>query len=53
MDIDTTGKLNDWTFLHMKIYLDYFPGILKYGELGKSTGLTFWVPVQNIVEFIP
>ena len=28
-------------YLHIKIYLDYFPGRLKYAELGKSTRLTF------------
>ena len=28
-------------YLQIKIYLDYFPGRLKYAELGKSTRLTF------------
>ena len=28
-------------YLHMKNYLDYFPGRLKYAELGKSMRLTF------------
>ena len=27
--------------LHIKTYLDYFPGRLKYAELGKSICLTF------------
>ena len=27
--------------LHIKIYLHYFPGRLKYPELGKSMHLTF------------
>ena len=27
--------------LHLKIYLDYFPGRLKYTELEKLTRLTF------------
>ena len=40
-------------YLHMKIYLDYFPGMLKYAELGKSTRFTFWVPVPKAVEVIP
>ena len=28
-------------YLHVKMYLDYFPGWLKYAELGISTGLRF------------
>ena len=28
-------------YLHIKTYLDYFTGRLKYAELGKSTCLTF------------
>ena len=28
----------------------YFPGKLKCAELGKSTRLTFWVPVPKVVE---
>ena len=40
-------------YLHIKFYLDYFPGRLKYAELGKSTRLTFSVPVPNLVEVIP
>ena len=28
-------------YLHIKLYLDYFPGRLKYAELGKSTRLRF------------
>ena len=35
--------------LQIKIYLNYFPGRLKYAELGKS----FRVPVTNVVEVIP
>ena len=38
--------------LHIKIYLDYFSGRLKYTELGKSTCLPFWVPVPKVVEVI-
>ena len=38
--------------LHIKIYLDYFPGRLKYAELGKSTRLTVSVPVLKVVEII-
>ena len=37
-------------YLHTEIYLDYIPGRLKYKKLGKSTRLTFWVPVPNVVE---
>ena len=37
-------------YFHLKIYLYYFPGRLKYAELGKSTRLTFWVPVPKVVE---
>ena len=39
--------------LHIKIYLDYFPGRLKYAELVKSMCLTFGVPVSKVVEVIP
>ena len=39
--------------LHIKNYLDYFPGRLKYAELGKSTRVTFLVPVTTIVEVTP
>ena len=28
-------------YIHLKIYPDFFPGRLKYAELGKSTRLTF------------
>ena len=28
-------------YLHIKIYLYYFPGRLKYAEPGKATQLTF------------
>ena len=34
--------------LHIKIYLDYFPGKLKYGKLGKSMHL----PTTKVVEII-
>ena len=27
--------------LHIKIYLDYFPGMLKYAKIGKTMRLTF------------
>ena len=40
-------------YLHIKNYLDYFPGKLKYAELGNSTRLLFWVPVPKIVDIIP
>ena len=40
-------------YLHIKVYLDYFPRRLKYDKLGKSTRLKFWVPVPKFVEFIP
>ena len=40
-------------YLHVKMYLDYFPGRLKYAELGKSTHLTFCIPVPKVVEVIP
>ena len=40
-------------YLHIKIYLDCFPGRLKYAKLGKSTCLTFWVPVLKVVKVIP
>ena len=38
-------------YLLMKIYLGYFPGKLKYAELGKSTRIRFTVP--KIVKVIP
>ena len=28
-------------YLHIKVYLDYFPRRLKYAELGESMRLTF------------
>ena len=28
-------------YAYIKIYLDYFPGRLKYAKLGKSMGLTY------------
>ena len=37
-------------YLHVKIYLDYFQGRLKYAELGKSTPL---IAVPKVVEVIP
>ena len=40
-------------YLHIKIYLAYFPGRLKYAEVGKSTHLTFWGPKPKVVEVIP
>ena len=40
-------------YLHIKIYLNYFPGMLKYTELGKSMHFIFWVPVPKAVEVIP
>ena len=40
-------------YLHIKIYLDCFPGRLKYAKLGKSTCLTFWVSVLKVVKVIP
>ena len=39
-------------YLHLKICLDYFPGGLKYAELGNSTRLEFGVPVPKVVEVI-
>ena len=38
---------------HIKIYLHYFPGRLKYAELGESVRLTFCFPVPKAVEVIP
>ena len=38
-------------YLHVKHYLDYFPGRPKYAEHEKSTYLTIWVP--EVVEVIP
>ena len=52
MDIGIIQKLDDWTLFTLKIYLDYFPGKLKDAKLGKSTRLTFWVPVPK-VEVVP
>ena len=40
-------------YLHIKIYLDYFPRRLKYAELGKSMHLKFSVPVLKVAEVIP
>ena len=40
-------------YLYLKIYLDYFPGRLKYTDLGKSIHLTFWAPVPKVAEVIP
>ena len=40
-------------YLLVKMYLDYFVGRLKYAELGKSTHLTFCVPVPKVVKVIP
>ena len=39
-------------YLHIKIYLDYFPGRLKNAELRKSTRLAFRVPVPKAVEVV-
>ena len=39
-------------YLHIKVYLYYFPKRLKYGKLGKLTRLTFWVSVSKVVEVI-
>ena len=50
MDIDMNGKLNNWIVLNTKNYLGYFPGRLKYAELGKSTRLTFWVPMPKLLR---
>ena len=36
-------------YLHIKIYLNYFPGRLKYAKLGKSTRLA----VPKAVEVTP
>ena len=40
-------------YLYIEIYLNYFPGRLKYTELGKSMRLTFWVPVPKVVKVLP
>ena len=40
-------------YLHIKIYLDFFPGRLKYAESRKSMRLIFCVPVPKTVEVIP
>ena len=38
----------------IELYLHiYFPGRLKYAELGKSTRLTFYVPVPKVIEITP
>ena len=37
-------------YSHTKKYLDYFPGRLKYAELGKSMPLTFSVSV--LITFV-
>ena len=52
MDIDITGKFNNWT-LFTYIFFNSFPGRLKYAELGNSLRLTFWVPVPKVIEVIP
>ena len=39
-------------YLHIKVYLYYFPKRLKYGKLGKLTRLAFWVSVSKVVEVI-
>ena len=39
-------------YLHLKMYLNSFPRKLKYAKLGKSTRLTFLVPVPKVVEVI-
>ena len=41
MDIDIVGGLVIELYVHIKIYLYYFPGRLKYAELEKSTRLAF------------
>ena len=53
MDIEIIGKLKAELYLHIKIYLDYFPRRLKYAELGKSTRALFWVSVPKVFEVIP
>ena len=40
-------------YLHIKIYLAYFPGGLKNAEVGKSTHLTFGGPKPKVVEVMP
>ena len=40
-------------YLHIKIYLHYFLGRLKYAEFGKSMRLIFCVSVGKVVTFIP
>ena len=37
-------------YLYIKTYLDYFPGKLKYSQLGKWTRFTFWVPVLKVLR---
>ena len=41
-------------FIYIQKFIrNYFAGRLKYAKLGKSTRLTFWVPVPKVVEVIP
>ena len=40
-------------YLQIKTYLDWFPGRLKFTKIGKSTSLTFSVPMPKVVEVIP
>ena len=53
MDI---GKLNEnfmiELYLHIKLYLDYFPGRLKYAELEKSMRLTLLRLYHNTYPLI-
>ena len=37
-------------YLHIKIYLDYFPGRLKYAKLGKSARLTFEFQCEKLLR---
>ena len=39
--------------LPIKTYLDYFPGRLKYAELGNPTQFKFSIPVPKVVKVIP
>ena len=50
MNIDVTGKLNEWTLFTYK----HLFGLTtrKTETLGKSMHLTFWVPVPEVVEVI-
>ena len=36
--------------LRMKLNLDYFPGRLKYAEIGKSMRLKFWFDGQTLLR---